>query len=87
MAKEFELDGREVGRMLKGPEMKRMIADFASKTQRRAKMLSGTPGAEYGVDVRAGRFRVWGTVRASNWQAARDTLDDNTLLKAVPYER
>lgn len=84
--KDFELDSAAVGRMLRGSEMRRMIADLASRTQRRAKMLSATPGAEYGVDVRAGRFRVWGTVRASNAQAVRDTLADNVLLKAVPYE-
>jgi len=72
----FKLNYDGVGELLKGSEMKDLLSNKADEIQ-------GRCGAGYKSDVRVGKTRVNAMVSAATFQAKRDNLKNNTILKAV----
>ena len=72
----FKLNYAGVGQLLKSEEMQNMLADEASAVRKRA-------GEGYEQDVYVGKNRANAMVSASTYQAKRDNMKNNTLLKAV----
>lgn len=77
MAKaKFELNKAGVRELLQSSEMQTVVRGYAEAVQRRA-------GDGYEVSVYTGRNRVNASVKAETPAAYRDTIENNTLLKAL----
>ena len=74
--KKFELNRSGVAELLKGQEMQALLAEKASEIQSRC-------GDGYEHDVYVGKTRANAMVQATTYQAKRDNLKNNTILKAV----
>ena len=70
----FKLNYSGVGRLLRSPDMKRVIESYADAMKKRA---------GDGYDVRYGKNRVTAFVETGTESAAQDNMENNTLLKAV----
>lgn len=65
-----------VRELLQSKEMLQMCRDLANERATRA-------GAGYGVNTRVGANRVNAEIRAETFEAYRDNLKNNTLLKVL----
>ena len=72
----FELNRAGVRELLQSSEMQNIVRGYAETVQRRA-------GDGYEVSVYTGRNRVNASVKAETSAAYRDTVENNTLLKAL----
>lgn len=72
----FELNRAGVKSLMKSEEMQAVLAKRATEVRNRA-------GDGYEQNVYVGKTRANVTVRASTYQAKKDNLRNNTLLKAV----
>lgn len=72
----FKLKRAEVRKLLKSDEMKGVLLEFADHVADRA-------GDGYEQDIYVGKNRANAMVRASTYQAKKDNLKNNTLLKAL----
>lgn len=78
MAKvKFKLNRKGVRELLQSQEMLNLMTDYANGIQQRAG--DGYEVTTYGP----GKTRVNASVRAATRKAIKDTLENNTLLKAV----
>lgn len=73
---DFQLNKAGVAELLKSAEMQAMLEDKASGIKNRC-------GDGYEQDVYVGRNRANAMVYASSFEAKRDNLKNNTILKAV----
>lgn len=71
-----ELDSAGIRSFLRSDEMKDLMVDFASNIRQSA-------GDGYEQDSYVGRNRVNAMVYAGTYQAKRDNLKHNTLLKVM----
>lgn len=72
----FKLDRSGVRELLRSGEMMAICQEHASQ-------IAGRAGAGYETSTYTGVNRVNASVRAATAEAARDNLENNTLLKAV----
>lgn len=72
----FKLNYKGVGELLKGSEMQDLLSGKADEIQ-------GRCGVGYESDVHVGKTRANAMVSAATFQAKRDNLKNNTILKAV----
>ena len=72
----FVLNKKGVGELLKSSEMQTLLDSHASAIKNRA-------GAGYEHDVQVNEGRAHAMVWAETYQAKKDNLENNTLLKAV----
>lgn len=72
----FKLDSAGVRELMKSDEMQAILTEEASAIQNRA-------GDGYEQDIYVGKNRANAMVRASTYQAKKDNLKNNTLLKAL----
>lgn len=73
---EVKLNIAGVRELRKSKEMLQMCRDLANERAARA-------GAGYGVNTRVGANRVNAEIRAETYEAYRDNLKNNTLLKVL----
>ena len=77
MAKnKFKLNYQGIGQMLKSNEMQNVLSEHASEVRNRC-------GNGYEQDVYVGKTRANAMVRAETYEAKRDNMKNNTILKAV----
>lgn len=77
MAKnKFKLDYKGVGELLKSEPMQKVLSDYATNIRNRC-------GDGYEQDIYVGKNRANAMVSATTYQAKKDNMDNNTLLKAV----
>ena len=77
MAKDtFKLDYKGVGELLKSEAMQTILNEYATNIKNRC-------GDGYEQDIYVGKNRANAMVSATTYQAKKDNLDNNTLLKAV----
>ena len=77
MAKnKFKLNYKGVGELMKSKAMQTVLMEHATSIKNRC-------GDGYEQDVRVGKSRANAMVKATTYQAKRDNLENNTLLKAV----
>ena len=77
MAKtKFKLNHAGVGQLLKSSEMQGVLQEKATSIRNRA-------GEGYAQDTYVGKNRANAMVYADSYQAKRDNMKNNTLLKAV----
>lgn len=77
MAKnKFKLNYSGVGQLLKSAEMQSVLSEHANGIKNRA-------GEGYKQDTYVGPNRVNAMVYADTYQARKDNMKNNTLLKAV----
>lgn len=72
----FTLNSSGVGDLLKSSEMQTVLSEHATVVRNRC-------GVGYEQDVFVGRSRANAMVNAVTFQAKRDNLKNNTILKAV----
>lgn len=72
----FKLDRKGVAELMKSEEMQGILTEKASEVATKA-------GDGYEQDVYVGKNRANAMVRASTYQAKKDNLENNTLLKAL----
>lgn len=70
------LNSAGVREMLKGPDMQALLLE-------RAQAISERAGSGYETDVFVGRNRANASVFASDPEAVKDNMKNNTLLKAL----
>ena len=77
MAKvKFELNREGVRQLLKGDAMQSLLSDKASQAANRA-------GSGYKSDLHVGVNRANASVFADTYEAERDNLKNNTILKSL----
>lgn len=76
MSKNFKLNRSGVRQLMQSEEMQNLLRDKASQIQNRC-------GDGYESDVMVGKNRANAMVRAVTFEAKRDNMDNNTILKAV----
>ncbi|WP_427814290.1 hypothetical protein ACQKTA_04175 [Enterococcus sp. 22-H-5-01] len=77
MAKnKFKMNYAGVGQLLKSAEMQNILEEKATSIRNRA-------GEGYKQDIYVGKNRANAMIYADSYQAKRDNLKNNTLLKAV----
>ena len=72
----FKLDYKGVGELLKSEAMQTVLNEYATNIRNRC-------GNGYEQDIYVGKSRANAMVKATTYQAKRDNLENNTLLKAV----
>lgn len=72
----FNLNRSGVGSLLKSPEMQNVLTEHASAIRNRV-------GEGYEQDMFVGKNRANAMVSAETFEAKRDNMKNNTLLKAV----
>lgn len=65
-----------VAALMKSPEMQAIL-------ESKAKVIRSRVGDGYTQDVYVGKNRANAMVSADSWEAKRDNMKNNTLLKAV----
>ena len=77
MSKEkFKLNRKGVAELMKSKEMQGILTEYASGVKNRC-------GDGYTQDIYIGKNRANAMVSAETYQAKRDNLENNTILKAV----
>lgn len=77
MAKQrFILNRNAVAELMKSSQMQAILTERANAIRARA-------GEGYGQDIYVGKNRANAMVFADSYKAKRDTMKNNTLLKAV----
>lgn len=77
MAKmKFKLNHSGVGQLLKSSEMQNVLEEKATGIKNRA-------GEGYAQDIYVGKTRANAMVYAETFEAKRDNMKNNTILKAV----
>lgn len=76
MSNKFKLNYKGVGDLMKSKAMQSILTEHATKIRNRC-------GEGYEQDIHVGRNRANAMVRATSYQAKKDNLENNTLLKAV----
>lgn len=71
----FKLNEAGVGKLLKSPEAQALVMDYASRIRNKC-------GDGYETSVIIGKYRARASVIAATYEARRDNLENNTLLKA-----
>ena len=72
----FKLNRSGVASMMKSPEMQAILKEKASTVKQRC-------GPGDGQDMHVGKNRANAMVFAETYQAKRDNMKNNTILKAV----
>ena len=72
----FELNHAGVRELLKGSEMKAILADAASRKAAQA-------GAGYSSEVHTGERRLYANIFPATKEAAGDNYENNTLEKVI----
>ena len=72
----FKLNYKGVGELLKSEPMQKILSDYATNIKNRC-------GDGYEQDIYIGKSRANAMVTATTFQARKDNMDNNTLLKAV----
>lgn len=72
----FKLNGKGVAELLKSAEMQEVLTEYATGIRNRC-------GDGYTQDIYVGKTRANAMVSAETYQAKRDNLENNTILKAV----
>ncbi len=72
----FKLNQTGVGQLLKSSGMQKVLVERASGIRKRA-------GNGYEQDVYVGKTRANAMVKAASFEAKKDNMKNNTLLKAV----
>ncbi|MFS7391711.1 hypothetical protein AB6888_02475 [Carnobacterium maltaromaticum] len=72
----FKLNSSGVGSLLKSVEMQNVLSTHATNIRNRC-------GEGYEQDIFVGRSRANAMVNAVTFQAKKDNLKNNTILKAV----
>jgi len=72
----FKLDYKGVGELLKSEAMQTVLSEHATNIKNRC-------GDGYEQDIYVGKNRANAMVSATTYQAKKDNMDNNTLLKAV----
>lgn len=76
MAKGFRLNQNGVANLMKSAEMQQVLKNHATQIKNRC-------GEGYEQDVFVGKNRANAMVSAETFQARRDNMKNNTILKAV----
>lgn len=76
MASKFKFNQNGVGQLLKSTEMQNVLTEKATTIRNRC-------GDGYEQDIYVGKTRANAMVRATTYQAKKDNMKNNTLLKAV----
>ena len=74
--KTFKLNRKGVAELLKSAEMQEVLTEYATGIRNRC-------GDGYTQDIYVGKNRANAMVSAETYQAKRDNLKNNTILKAV----
>lgn len=74
----FKLNHSGVGQLLKSPEMQSVLSEKATAIQNRC-------GDGYEQDVFVGKTRANAMVSAATFEAKKDNMENNTILKAVRW--
>lgn len=72
----IKLNSAGIRELLKSPEITAAVTEVAKGVQSRA-------GTGYSIDVRSGKKRAIAEVYSGTKKARKDTLENNTLLKAL----
>ena len=72
----FKLNYKGIGELLKSEAMQTVLSEYATNIKNRC-------GDGYEQDIYVGKNRANAMVSATTFQAKKDNLDNNTLLKAV----
>lgn len=72
----FKLNYSGVGQLLKSAEMQKVLEEKATAVKNRC-------GDGYGQDIYVGKNRANAMVYAETFEAKRDNMKNNTILKAV----
>ncbi|HFI0164159.1 TPA: hypothetical protein ACGORW_001989 [Streptococcus suis] len=72
----FKLNQKGVAELMKSSQMQSILTEKANSVASRA-------GEGYEQDIHIGRNRANVSVRANTYQAKKDNLKNNTLLKAL----
>lgn len=72
----FKLNYSGIGMMMKSTEMQNILSEHAAAIKNRC-------GDGYEQDIYVGKNRANAMVKTSTYQAKKDNLKNNTLLKAV----
>lgn len=72
----FKLNTNGVAQLMKSAEMQQVLENKASEIRNRC-------GEGYSQDVYVGKSRANAMVYADSFQARRDNMKNNTILKAV----
>ena len=72
----FKLNYKGVGELMKSEAMQTVLNEYATNIKNRC-------GDGYEQDIYVGKTRANAMVSATTYQAKKDNLDNNTLLKAV----
>lgn len=73
---EFKLNRKGVADLMKSGNMQSVLKEYSTGIKNRA-------GDGYEQDIRVGKNRAIARVSAEAYQAKKDNLDNNTLLKSV----
>ena len=74
--KTFKLNRKGVGELMKSAAMQEVLAEYATGIRNRC-------GDGYAQDIYVGKNRANAKVSAETYQAKKDNLENNTILKAV----
>lgn len=74
--KTFKLNRKGVAELMKSAEMQEVLKEYATGIKNRC-------GDGYTQDIHVGKNRANAMVSAETYQAKRDNLENNTILKAV----
>ena len=72
----FELNSAGVRELLKSAEMQSILDGYAQEAAVRA-------GEGYNAETHLGQKRAYANVYAETYEAKRDNMDNNTLLKSL----
>lgn len=72
----FQLNRKGVAELLRSAEMQEVLTEYATGIRNRC-------GDGYTQDIYVGKNRANAMVSAETYQAKRDNLENNTILKAV----
>ena len=79
----FELDLPGLNQLMKSQEMQAILAEKGARVMQAANGAATVKGAEYSMDTKTINWIAVTTVRCENGAAMRDSLENNTLLKAL----
>lgn len=72
----FKINYKGVGELMKSESMQTVLNEYATSIKNRC-------GDGYEQDIYIGKSRANAMVTATTFQARKDNMDNNTLLKAV----
>lgn len=77
---EFKLNSKGLVELMQGDKMRAVVSEAASKVASKAASMSGGP---YDTSTGNGKDRAYGRVTCADKATRKDTLENNTLLKAL----